>query len=257
MDNSKKFSNVKAFGSALLEARDLDPIYDMLYAADLAREQLYRWLLAYWWFYHAGVAANIASAPDFYRQALRAFDEKWPRGTERRHFRSAPARASIIWFQERFADPTQAIESLEAPTFQGVKTKVLEWPLFGDWIAFKVADMLERVGGFRISFADCELDFYDSPAKAALIVAEQAGRPDWQVAEVVFYLTEIFRDFQAPPDYARPLGVQEIETILCKYKSHLSGHYPVGKDRHEIFEGLGGWGVLASRLRESLKASHP
>jgi hypothetical protein len=34
------------------------------------------------------------------------------------------------------------------------------------------------------------------------------------------------------------VNVQEIETIFCKYKSYVKGHYHVGKDIHEIREAL-------------------
>jgi hypothetical protein len=42
----------------------------------------------------------------------------------------------------------------------------------------------------------------------------------------------------APPRYERGLDVQEYETILCKWSSHMKGHYPLGNDIHEIKKGL-------------------
>jgi hypothetical protein len=53
----------------------------------------------------------------------------------------------------------------------------------------------------------------------------------------------------------RVLAVQEYETILCKYKSHLSGHYPMGKDTREILHVLRDprWGPLAQRLAGNLE----
>ena len=37
------------------------------------------------------------------------------------------------------------------------------------------------------------------------------------------------------------MNVQEVETILCKWKSHMGGHYPLGNDLHEIREGMTPW----------------
>jgi hypothetical protein len=43
---------------------------------------------------------------------------------------------------------------------------------------------------------------------------------------------------KAPPRFERRINIQEIETILCKWKSHINGHYFVGKDIQEIRHGL-------------------
>lgn len=43
-------------------------------------------------------------------------------------------------------------------------------------------------------------------------------------------------------------GVQEAETVLCKYKSYRNGHYFVGKDTKEIRYALKGWGATANHL---------
>ena len=48
----------------------------------------------------------------------------------------------------------------------------------------------------------------------------------------------------------RRVNVQEVETIFCKYKSHLKGHYPVGKDSEEIRHALEGWGDTAQELQK-------
>jgi hypothetical protein len=58
--------------------------------------------------------------------------------------------------------------------------------------------------------------------------------------------------FKAPPDFTRPVNVQEIETVFCKYKSPLKGHYPLGKDTLELHHSLAGWGDLAEQLRSQL-----
>jgi hypothetical protein len=42
----------------------------------------------------------------------------------------------------------------------------------------------------------------------------------------------------APPRYERPLNAQEAETILCKWKSYVGGHYHVGEDVAAVRRGL-------------------
>jgi len=46
------------------------------------------------------------------------------------------------------------------------------------------------------------------------------------------------KKYKAPPWFDRPLNIQEAETILCKYKSHTHGHYPVGKDVAAVKKAL-------------------
>ena len=54
------YLDVQAFGDALITTQDLDPVYCAIYHARLPEPQLCRLLLAYWCFYHLGVAASIS-----------------------------------------------------------------------------------------------------------------------------------------------------------------------------------------------------
>lgn len=246
----KQCSTVFDFARALWAAGDLDPIYEMLGRAELPDDQLKRWCLAYWWFYHAGVASHLAESHDFYGEA----DLLYPRCTraaERRHFRGQKGRDCIAWFAVNHPRPESAVDSLTGTTFKEVKQQVQAWPQFGPWISFKVADMLERVFRRPVSFDDCELLIYDEPRNGAEIVAKEAGFPAGKqgVAQAIEYVRDGLLDLKAPPFGDRPLTLQEIETVLCKFKSHRKGHYPVGKDRREIKHGLDSYGGnLARRL---------
>jgi hypothetical protein len=118
---------------------------------------------------------------------------------------------------------------------------------FGPWIAFKIADMAERVMGVPVSFTDAEVFVFKDPAKAAVMtwlvwhpeltqpIADAPGVEPNNVAagpaaraallrEVVSRLTHEFRDLPAPPGWDRPVALNEIETVLCKWKAHINGH---------------------------------
>jgi hypothetical protein len=248
---------VNEFGEALLRSGDLDPIYIMLTGAKLEEPVLKRWMLAYWCFYHAGVASTIATAPDFYSTFERAVSFKWPRGTERRHFRGKACDKTLEFFRREYPNPESAVDFVRAPTFAEVSERAQLWPLFGPWISFKVADMLDRVMGWRVDFSQCALGIYSEPAAGAAIVAQQRGITGLQpgvetTSKIVDVLTREFAHHYAPPFGDRTVNVQEVETILCKYKSHLNGHYPVGKDTREIKHALAGWGPLADKLKGHL-----
>jgi hypothetical protein len=112
--------------------------------------------------------------------------------------------------------------------------------------------MLERLDLLRVRFEPEDIfSLYDSPRKGAEEVARELGYggPD----PYTFAYRAMVRELghmQAPPRYERRINIQEIETCLCKYHSHLGGHYEVGKDIHEVRHGLLRFGrfEIAQRL---------
>jgi len=258
-----KHLSIEKFGRVLLKTGDLDPVYIMLYKAKLSKGTLARWLLAYWWFYSSGVVSTLSvlEGKKFYSLATdMATGTNAPRGAERRHFRGAAAFNAIKWFQKQYPCPEDAVEELShfaegklAPAVIGWITD--SWPLFGPWIAFKATDMLERCLGVKVEFKGEDLKLYSTPTQGAFELCQEKkwgtrwGEVD-DVAGVVKRLEKEFKNYKAPPDYKRPVNVQEIETCLCKYHSHITGHYPLGKDTREIYHSLKGWESLAKKLRK-------
>jgi hypothetical protein len=57
----------------------------------------------------------------------------------------------------------------------------------------------------------------------------------------------------APPFQDRPINIQEVETVLCKYKAHCYGFYPYGNDTVHVAKALDGWGDLAQSMLSVLK----
>lgn len=257
MRNETKMTAVE-FGKALINSGDLDPIYFIFNAdvsgVELSEVEQSQFLLAYWFFYHAGVASFLSGGTEswFYERCERTFDQL-PRGTERRHFRGTKALDAILLIQQMFPKPQQVVEYVYQPTFQETKARVLKLPMFGDWIAFKVADMIERCLRREIDFSDCELGFYETPAAAAPLIAPQIDC-DPTVEAVAEKLNAILGENLAPPFFDRRVNLQEIETIMCKYKSYLKGSYFVGKDFAEILHHFDGWGNTAERLKKGLTA---
>ena len=240
------------FGEKLFETKDLDPVYNMLYSSDLKEEDLKRWVLAYWCFYHPGVCSWITESDDLYEAMYTAIEEKFPRGSERRHFRGESSKKSVKYLEDRYPQPESAIDELfENKDFQSFYDSIREWYLFGDWIAFKAADMMDRVFLREVDFSNCGLNMYQQPVEGAKLYS-----PDQSLNETVEELKKVFRSYKAPPEYERKVGLQEVETVLCKWKSHQNGHYPIGNDIVEVREALEGgeedWGDLADHLEKSL-----
>lgn len=271
--------DIYEFGAHLLETGDLDPVYIALDKMEWQdADQQARWLIAYWCFYHCGAASYIseASGKDFWqRMSIAAKNEaaapdggRWPRGSERRHFRGEAAVKAVTKLWGRFMDnPHELVEGIasgEGPLpYATVAGRAAELPLFGPWISFKVADMLDRLGIAPVDFDQAAVFMFKDPVKSALMLwrehqkLPETAKPKDEAAVinmVVDHLNDHFKGFTAPPRHERPVGLQEIETILCKWKSHRNGHYPLFNDIDEIRHGLSGWSECSETARGMLHA---
>lgn len=257
---------IEEFGRQLLESRDLDPTYVALTAAlgggRVSPEQVHRWLVAFWTWYHAGIACWLSEkeGPDFWAAMAEAarnetfspIGGRWPRGKERRHNRGAQARQCVALLSERYPHPEDMLEVVSLSWAGGHCKEVMRAAtghyLFGPWIGFKVADMIERILRVPVEFTDAEVFMFEDPRKgAAMFWQRWKGTPGpaplnaSELREVVEYLCDTFKGYRAPPHGDRPVSLQEVETVLCKWKSHINGAYPLWNDTDEIREGLSHW----------------
>jgi hypothetical protein len=258
---------VMRFGAQLIGTEDLDPVYCALYRAKLPKKQLYRLLLAYFCFYHLGVSARISeeegdafwdvmeiAARNRVCSHLPAEFTRWPRGSERRHFRGDKCVEAVRKVRKNSEGKNELgvgpvpehtiglfFEMAQMVDFVGFMKVVQVFPMMGPWVAFKVADIMERVLGASIEFPNDLALLYKEP-RAALdmldVPAEEASQR----------LLGYFSHYAAPPSYERRCNIQEVETCLCKTRSFWHGKYYIGKDIHEIRKGLVGWGETADRL---------
>lgn len=253
------------FSTTLLTKFDLDPIYAMLVDAVAAgamdEPTLKRWLLAYWCYYSAGTASFIAEEPShkFYEFMRLGFSgaNQYSRGHERRHFRGENGLKAIDHL-ERFGPAEKVVDFIYAGaclTYSCVAERAMGFTLFGPWIAWKICDMGERVLCLDVDFHDTSLYMYKDPVQGGALY--RFG--DWQhpineaeLALVVKMIETEFDGYMAPPHLDRPINVQEVETLLCKYKAHVKGHYPPLFDIVEIRHGLENWGDLAGVLLQYL-----
>lgn len=292
--NYKRLDPV-GFGHQLITSKDLDPIYVALVRMNFSEEQLARWLVAYWCFYHAGFASwasEFEEGGDFWSSLLEAAANeieappggRWPRGSERRHFRGEQALKAVRELSDRYKDPFEMVEYIagipnpEAPQmFADVSKRAREHRGFGPWISFKIGDMIDRVVGVDVDFDNAAVFMFDDPVKGVLLLNRWIGlgeRVNFDPKEVLSvldekktasedeiqfalgYLTGKLGTLLAPPSNDRRVGLQELETVLCKWKSHLRGHYPLFNDITEIRHGLDGWGKTAEKFKAEMPAAN-
>ncbi|MCK5639904.1 MAG: hypothetical protein KAJ19_03875 [Gammaproteobacteria bacterium] len=272
---------IEEFGRHLITTGDLDPVYIALPKAIPDVKQMQRWLIAYWCLYHCGTASYLSEfeGREFWHSLVEAAKNdkpaptggRWTRGSERRHWRGKQAIDSALSLMERHFKPEDMVDyimhstpdtSLRTP-YTEIAERTKEHRAFGPWISFKVADMAERILKVPVDFSEAEIFMFKDPVKAALMLwRKRHNLPDNAepknqaevIHKVVVHLTETFSDLTAPPLGDRPVGLQEVETCLCKWKSHMNGHYPLFNDIDEINEGLSEWAGVSKTAQEMLKA---
>jgi hypothetical protein len=247
------FLSVCGFGNELIATEDLDPVYCAIARAPIEGDQLARLLIGYAFFYDLGIAAWLSEREHFWDAALEAVRNetpsplggRWPRGTERRHFRGQKAINAIETLAHRYT-PTQMVERLKlARELKAVIEIVTNWPQCGPWIAFKLADLMERVVRSPVAFPRDVCLLYREPRAGLQLIAQRMG---WSPMRTLAELERHFQRLLAPPNNDRPCSVQEVETILCKFKASLSGSYWIGRDIHEVRKALNGWGPTATKM---------
>lgn len=251
-DDGQRLGVIK-FGRQLIESEDLDPLYIALWESNVNHGQLCKWLVCYWCYYHAGLCCWVSEQKDFFGTMLRIAKggTQYPRGTERRHFRGDLAVSSIRSLGKHFVNASSIVSWLvkAGPGAKAIAKRVKTLRGFGEWISWKVPDMLERLELGVIDFVDGDLCWMFKSSQQG---AKEVVRAHNLVGVVGAhrYLIRHLGYLKAPPLYDRPINVQETETIFCKWHSHLGGHYPVGKDTVEIQEGLQRWesGLLGQKM---------
>lgn len=256
-------------GYDMIATQDLDPIYTIAAASNMGDDMLKRWLLAYWCYYHAGVSSYVAEGKpgQFYDRMWEGSGldggDKWPRGMERRYFYGQQA-ANLLNGLEGYGGPEKIVNAMTNHyDFQSIASAVEGFTGFGPWMAWKVADMAERVLCYDVDFSNSEIGIYKDPVMGAAFILTGDKSYDIsseELASVVDDMESQLSHLKAPPYYDRPINIQEIETVLCKYKAHCYGFYPLGNDTHHIHKGFEkrDWGDLAEELHNHLYtyASH-
>ncbi len=282
--NYKKFE-IEDFSAILLKSNDLDPVYAVLYglasSGNIDKQQLFRFLLAYILCYHVGASCWLSEKKggQFFECLLIAaanqqqtpLATRWPRSHERRHWRGNFAINVVGKLIDGYDDkPENFIPNIIGPfkespaspvSFKEFSRRVQAHFGFGAWATFKLADIIDRVGIAPVDFSYDDIVIYKDPVEAAKIVFRQKqGLPEKAdvkengVKAVFDYLIEHLSDYAAPPLYDRAVGLQEVETCLCKYKSHLHDRYPLYNDIREIREGLADWAKICVTAGQFLNA---
>jgi hypothetical protein len=273
---------IKEFGHHLITTLDLDPVYVALRSlrSSWGDDRVKRHMLAYFTFYSTPVACHMSTltCESYWAEMRKAAANttpspvggRWPRGVERRHCRGASGIQCVDRLATRYPRPEEFFDSKKPSSvdvpFEKVKASFESEYLFGPWISFKACDITERVFDWPIVFPKNVMFFFDAPRKAALMHWSRmqgyafTATPDNEeeaLAEALKDLLDTFSSYPAPPTGNRPCGVQEVETVLCKWKSHVNGHYPLNHDIDEITGSTIAWAAAGCKASQEFMKHFP
>lgn len=232
---SKERMSIVDFGKSLIESEDLDPVYVALHNSDLSEDDIESFILAWLMYYHVGVACEIMQDDDIMESMMfvAEHNDEYPRGNQRKHHRKQPAMNCILDMIDKCDDAAGFASwclsgGVSARSIFGKVCELVGW---GPCMAWRVPDLYERLGISSVKFYDDDTDLFFSagPLHGALLCCETYGlNPD--PIDAHLYVMEHLGHIKAPPGYERTINIQETETIFCKWKSHMSGRYDIGRD---------------------------
>lgn len=262
LDGAPEIDKIVNWMAKLVITQDIDPLYVGLTRWWSKPSRRERFMVCYWLFYSVGAswaiskkigsdfwemcriaAANVEDArgyvPELQNQSERV---RWPRAHERRHFRGEKAVNAVKYLAEKFPQPENLIEYLinDTNSFETVMERAQRLPQFGPWMAFKVADMVERCRALDIQPTGINIPMLYKEPRAGLELAAKISNT--QPDEVLELLVDVLGSLDAP-GLSRKCSFQEIETCLCKWKSYQGGHYNIGDDIKAHRKELTMWGA--------------
>lgn len=232
--------SVFEFGDAKLKLADIDPLYNALWKAGWPMERVSRYILAFVAFDLAGLAGQIVDrGPHQFWHAMHEAADQTKRGSPRRYYRGRAAHDSIDALRTRYSTAEKALFALEGDFAHASAEVGAHWPGWGPTAAWKIADMAERCRGVYIDFSGFGWDQLLSNDMVRKGFDKACEISACDAESIRIQLTSYPWVGEAPGIPGKPIGPQEIETILCYY-SHdwkTNKHMP-GMDRSNIIAEL-------------------
>lgn len=229
------------FAINIVESGDLDPDYIFLLNVfnklKLTDEQRATWIVMKTVVYNSCSEAEIFFRERTFENVEYGAERRKHKRYAKRYFEAfkahAVGRAASVHRYFRGLPPSASVSLQALRRIDGV----------GPWAAWKCLDLLERVLHLPVDFSSVDFRIaYEYPLKGILMLAGHE--------EDVTLLKDssLYRDCLeisvnkigagrlclSPPTRDRPIGVQEFETIFCKYHSYMHGHYTPGEDLHRL-----------------------
>jgi hypothetical protein len=255
-DGEERFEELVEFMLHMHSSRDLDPLYPVLRKLqnNFNREQglWFSFLYVAWYNLPSAWAAfNMSTYPT---ELLPLWlDPKWPTGTERRANRGgkvaehiqdymlkiAGSRSQYRWYTKDLVldDLDQATKEINWYT---LNERIQSLFMNGRWAGYKHCEVLAKVNGIPVLAPHMGHANSSGPRQGLAMIydcSELTGNDPGTIA----VLDEMSADLTFQLDQALPglnLEIEDVETILCNWKSLMKGKYYVGHDIDELQEQI-------------------
>lgn len=265
--NVVDYDDLARFGTAMLESKDIDPVYPVLgrlqekLGLTGTRDEEGLWLtVLYQAFYNlpsALVAFRRIGWPVSRQGYCEANLHELPIGTERRGLRggmvrdylhgywSAVHHEATDWYVKHGGTNKPSQRRWMRAFWTGEETaeeRYLkfwdQWqtiPYNGRWSAFKTAELLKEVHDFPMDAPDMRMQHCSGPREGLIWLYGLDNLGRYKALERVRILNDYgLRLRRALADRGLPLSWEQLETILCNFNSMRQGKYYVGHDIDEM-----------------------
>lgn len=226
---------------------DVDPIYTMIRNADMTDKQKKRMMFSHLMVYDLKSSIPLCDSDDnvYYDNVLKYF-ETAKVGKDRKDVASRETNVKSRSFgtqipKMRQRSPEEWVDIAMNETYSTKNwykslTASKQIPTFGEYFAFKLADMIETIFDIDQYSVGYDAGFVKSMPRGALTGYEMVrtgSNHKFRSKEEIrkcsdmekFYLTnlEFFSEYKCPHKPIRAIGVQDIETLLCDYRKVRKG----------------------------------
>jgi hypothetical protein len=254
------------FGKHMLDSEDIDPIYPVLRQLisdlELGRPQA-EWLvvlyLAYYEITSALTAFRAHPDPDDRSICGDLTTLKLPTGIERRglrqpHLMAAHLESWLSRFDGRgFFTPAQEWFANDLYFNDGVLDQYIQGVAYnGRWASYKAREVVHKVLGYPNAAADAGHEGSSGPRKGLTLFFPEVKGNGPRAIEQLDEQTDVL--MRATRAHGVEVNVEEVETLLCDFKSLAHGRYYVGHDTDLMLEGILRPGVEDQTRFELLRA---
>jgi hypothetical protein len=242
---------------------DVDPIYTMIKNSQLSYEEKKRFTFSHLMVYDlkSSIALSDEKNDSIYYDKLLECFKSGKLGKDRKDVASRETNEKSRTFgtqlpKMRMKSPEEWIqiaidETIKSKSWAASLNASKIIPTFGEYFAFKLADMIETIFDIKDYTVKFDSDFVKSLPRGSLTGYEMVrtgSTSKFRSAEEIrncellnkFYLTELefFKDYACPQNNSRGIGPQEIETLLCDYRKMRKGTLLHGDKVLKLKDGI-------------------
>lgn len=251
-EGKERLPDFVKFAKHLIASEDIDPLYPVLkeLQKDMPlKQQLWHSFLYVAWYNLPSATVAFNHCPEPSKRLLKVLNPKWPTGIERRNNRGGkvaqhiasyletvrPFKAQYNWYTMGLKVAPDSVETREE-NWRVLNDRLQTLHGNGRWAAYKHCEVLRKVNGLPVQAPDMGQQNSSGPREGlAMLFGEIPGQTKEVIDELNAQGDLLVRMLQKR---GLEVGQEEVETVLCNWKSLMKGKYYVGHDIDELQEQI-------------------